>query len=157
MSGTVLLTVQDSASSGDFPMAVLGTDGAAFTTLATTISGENQSLGLLETTGSGAYVSGSAVTTAQDINLGNPGAVGNKLYAISIFNNSGSAFTACIIKDGSTTIDWVTLGMTTLASGAYATWTPAGGVLESKNGGWKLNITCAGTMANIKYGAVVAE
>jgi hypothetical protein len=47
--------------------------------------------------------------------------------------------------------------MTTLASGSYATWTPPGGVLESKNGGWKLRITCAGTMANIKYGAVIAE
>lgn len=70
-----------------------------------TISGENQSLGLLETTGSGAYVSGSAVTTAADINLGNPGAAGNRLYAISIFNNSGSAFTACTIKDGTTAID----------------------------------------------------
>jgi hypothetical protein len=145
------------ASDDTLTQQVKGTDGAMHATLATTISGENQSLGLLETSGSGAYVSGSAVTTAQDINLGNPGAVGNKLYAISIFNNSGSAFTACTIKDGATAIDWVTLGMTTLASGAYATWTPAGGVLESKNGGWKLVITCAGTMANIKYGAVVAE
>lgn len=145
------------ASDDTLTQQVKGTDGAMHATLATTISGENQSLGLLETTGSGAYVSGSAVTTAQDINLGNPGAVGNKLYAISVYNNSGSAFTACILKDGSTTIDWATLGMTTLASGSYATWTPAGGVLESKNGGWKLNITCAGTMASIKYGAVVAE
>lgn len=145
------------ASDDTLTQQVKGTNGAMHATLATTISGENQTLGLLETTGSGAYVSGSAVTTAQDINLGNPGAVGNKLYAISVYNNSGSAFTACILKDGSTTIDWATLGMTTLASGSYATWTPAGGVLESKNGGWKLNITCAGTMANIKYGAVVAE
>lgn len=136
---------------------VKGTDGAMHATLATTISGENQPLGLLETTGSGAYISGSAVTTGADINLGNPGAAGNKLYAISIFNGSAAAFTACTIKDGSTAIDWLTLGMTTLAPSAYATWTPAGGVLESKNGGWKLVITCAGTMANIKYGAVVAE
>lgn len=119
--------------------------------------GENPTLGLVETTGQGAYVNGSAVTTATDINLGNPGAVGNKLKGIGIYNNSGSPFTACVIKDGSTTIDWLTLGMTTLASGSYATWTPPGGVLESKNGGWKLNITCAGTMANIKYGAVVEE
>jgi hypothetical protein len=123
----------------------------------TLLAGENQALGLMETSAPGSYVSGSAVTTAADINLGSPGAAGNKLYGIAIYNNSGSAFTACVIKDGSTTVDFLTLGMTTLASGSYATWTPPGGVLESKNGGWKLNITCAGTMANIKYGAVVAE
>jgi len=125
--------------------------------LTTLISGENQSLGLLETSSPGTYVSGSAVTSAADINLGSPGAAGNKLYGISIYNNSGSSFSACVIKDGSTTLDWLTLGMTTLATGSYATWTPPGGVLESKNGVWKLNITCAGTMANIKYGAVVSE
>jgi len=119
--------------------------------------GENPSLDLMEVTGQGAYVSGSAVTTATDINLGNPGKAGDKLYGIAVYNNSGSAFTACILKDGSTTIDFLTLGMTTLASGSYATWTPPGGVLESKNGGWKLNIACAGTMASIKYGAIVAE
>lgn len=119
--------------------------------------GDNAQLDLKEVTGQGKYISGSAVTTATDINLGNPGAAGNKLKGIAIYNNSGSAFTACVIKDGSTTIDWLTLGMTTLASGSYATWTPPGGVLESKNGGWKLNITCAGTMANIKYGAIVEE
>lgn len=119
--------------------------------------GQNPSLDLLEVTGQGAYVSGSAVTTATDINLGNPGAAGNKLYSIGVFNGSASAFTACTLWDGTTQIDWLTLGMTTLAAGSYATWTPPGGVLESKNGGWKLRITCAGTMANIKYGAVVAE
>lgn len=145
------------ASDDTLTQQVKGTDGAMHATLATTISGENQSLGLLETTGSGAYVSGSAVTSAADINLGNPGAVGNKLYAISIYNGSGSSFSGCVIKDGSTTIDWASLGMASLATSNYATWTPAGGVLESKNGGWKLNITCAGTMASIKYGAVVAE
>lgn len=125
--------------------------------VAARMTGDNQTLDLVETTGIGTYVSGSAVTTATDIALGNPGAAGNKLYGIAVYNNSGSAFTACVIKDGSTTIDFLTLGMTTLASGSYATWTPPGGVLESKNGGWKLNITCAGTMANIKYGAVVAQ
>jgi hypothetical protein len=121
------------------------------------LAGENQALDLLETSSPGSYVSGSAVTTATDINLGNPGAAGNKLFGIAVYNNSGSAFTACALKDGATTIDFLTLGMTTLASGSYATWTPPGGVLESKNGGWKLNITCAGTMANIKFGAIVSE
>lgn len=121
------------------------------------LAGENQVLDVLETSAPGSYVSGSAATSAADISLGNPGAAGNKLYGIAIYNNSGSAFTACVLKDGATTIDFLTLGMTTLASGTYATWTPPGGVLESKNGGWKLNITCAGTMPNIKYGAVVAE
>lgn len=121
------------------------------------LAGENQALDLLETSAPGSYVSGSAVTTAADINLGNPGAAGNKLYGIGVYNNSGSAFTACVLYDGNVLVDWLTLGMTTLASGSYATWTPPGGVLESKNGGWKLRITCAGTMTNIKYGAVVAE
>lgn len=119
--------------------------------------GHNPTLDLTEVTGQGAYVSGSAVTTGVDINLGNPGKAGDKLKGIAIYNNSGSAFTACVIYDGTTLIDWLTLGMTTLASGSYATWTPPGGVLESKNGGWKLRITCAGTMANIKYGAIVEE
>lgn len=125
--------------------------------LTTLISGENQSLGLLETSSPGTYVSGSAVTSAADINLGSPGAAGNKLYSIAVYNGSGQPFTACVLKDGSTTINFLTLGMTTLADATYATWTPPGGVMESKNGGWKLNITCTGTMANIKYGAVVSE
>ena len=125
--------------------------------LLTRLSGENQVLDLQEVTGSGEYVSGSGVTTGTDINLGNPGKAGDKLKGIAIYNNSGSAFTACVIYDGTTLIDWLTLGMTTLASGSYATWTPPGGVLESKNGGWKLRITCAGTMASIKYGAIVEE
>lgn len=125
--------------------------------VAARLTGGNQTLDLVETTSPGSYVSGSAVTTGADINLGSPGAAGNKLYGIAVYNNSGSAFSACVLKDGSTTIDWLTLGMTTLASGSYATWTPPGGVLESKSGGWKLNITCAGTMASIKYGAIVAE
>jgi hypothetical protein len=30
-------------------------------------------------------------------------------------------------------------------------------VLESKNGGWRLRLTCTGTMANIRWHAVVAE
>jgi hypothetical protein len=121
------------------------------------LAGENQALDLLETSAPGSYVSGSAVTTGVDINLGTPGAAGNKLFGIGVYNNSGSAFTGCVLYDGATLVDWLTLGMTTLASGSYATWTPPGGVLESKNGGWKLRITCAGTMANIKYGAVIAE
>jgi hypothetical protein len=125
--------------------------------VAARLTGDNQTLDLVETTGIGTYVSGSAVTTAAEIALGNPGAAGNKLYGIAVYNNSGSAFTACTLKDGATTLDFLTLGMTTLASGSYATWTPPGGVLESKNGGWKLVITCAGTMSSIKYGAVVAQ
>lgn len=156
--GDVRLTVEDSANTATgAPQAVKGLNNAAWQYLASLIAGENQALGLTETSAPGSYVSGSAVTSAADIVLGSPGGAGNKLYGIAIFNNSGSAFTACIIKDGSTTIDWLTLGMTTLASGSYATWTPPGGVLESQTGSWKLNITCAGTMANIKYGAIVAQ
>jgi len=135
-----------------------GTAGAANVYMQSLIYGENQSLGLLEVTGPGTYASGSAVTTAVDITLALLGGnAGNKLYGISIFNGSGSAFTACTIKDGTTILDFLTLGMTTLATGSFATWTPPGGVLESKNGSWKLNITCAGTMASIKYGALIAD
>lgn len=119
--------------------------------------GGNQPVDLQEASPPGSYVSGSGVTTGADINLGNPGAAGNKLYAISVFNGSASAFTACTLWDGATQLDFLTLGMTTLGAGNYATWVPAGGVLESKNGGFKLRITCAGTMSAIKWGAVVAE
>lgn len=132
-------------------------DGSARATLSTLLSGENQPLDLIETSFQGSYVSGSGVTSGADINLGNPGAAGNKLFAISVFNGSASAFTACTLWDGPTQLDWLTLGMTTLAAGAYQTWTPPGGVLESKNGGWRLRISCAGTMSQIKWGAVVAE
>lgn len=121
------------------------------------LAGENQALDLLETSAPGSYVTGAGVTTGADINLGNPGGAGNKLYGIGIYNGSASPFTACTLWDGTTQVDWLTLGMTTLAAGSYGTWTPPGGVLESKNGGFKLRITCAGTMSAIKWGAVVAE
>ena len=61
------------------------------------------------------------------------------------------------VRDGQWVLTLSRLDRSLTIERAYATWTPAGGVLESKNGGWKLVITCAGTMANIKYGAVVAE
>lgn len=133
-------------------------NGAADVHLASQVAGENLPLDLVETSAPGAYVNGSAVTTGADINLGTPGAAGNKLYSIGIFNGSAAAFTACTLWDGPTQIDWLTLGMTTLAPGAYGTWVPPGGFpLESKNGGWKLKISCGGSMPAIKFGAVVAE
>jgi hypothetical protein len=156
--GDVRLTVEDSANTTTgAPQSVKGLNNAAWQYLASLIAGENQPLGLTETSLPGAYVSGSAVTSGADIVLGFPGGAGNKLYAISVFNGSASAFTACVIKDGSTVVDWLTLGMTILAPGGFATWVPAGGVLESQNGSWKLVITCAGVMNTIKYGAVVAQ
>lgn len=132
-------------------------NGAADVNVASRASGENQPLDLQESSAPGTYVNGSGVTTGANINLGSPGAAGNKLYSIGVFNGSASPFTACTLWDGATQVDWLTLGMTTLAAGAYGTWVPPGGVMESKNGGWRLRISCAGTMTQIKYGAVVAE
>ena len=106
MSGTVLLTVQDSASSGDFPMAVLGTDGAAFTTLATTISGENQTLNVLETiNGGGEYETVAAGQTDQV--LGSVGAVGDYLDSLLLTVGAGTAIT---VKDNATTVFTFTFG-----------------------------------------------
>lgn len=132
--------------SGGYPVVNQGLD-----------PGDNQPLDIVEISNPGTYVSAVGVTTGADIVLGNPGGAGNKIVALMVFNNSGSAFTACTLKDGTTTLTFLTLGMTTLASGSYATWTPPGGALESKNGAWRINITCAGTMANIAIGAVILE
>jgi hypothetical protein len=148
--------ITEDSSSGGAEIAK-STAQALHVYLTSLIAGENQPLQLMETSLPGDYLNGAAVTTGVDINLGSPGAAGNKLYGIAIFNNSGSPFTACIIKDGSTTINFLTLGMTTLATGSFGLWTPPSGVMTSKNGSWKLNITCAGTMANIAYGAWIAQ
>lgn len=133
-------------------------DGSARATLSTLLSGENQPLDLQETSQPGAYVNGNAVTSAADINLGSPGAAGNKLYAIGINNNaSGAAITAVTLWDGATQVVWLSLAALQVADNAFGVWTPPGGVLESKNGGWRMRVTCSGTMANIRWGAVVAE
>lgn len=128
--------------------------------LVTLISGEIQPLGLMETSSPGSYVNGNAVTSAADINLGNPGAAGNKLYGIGINNDaSGQPITAVTLWDGSTQLAFLgSLNAADIANNTRWTWTPLGGVLESKNGGWRIRITAAGaTMANIRWGAVVAE
>lgn len=127
--------------------------------LLTRLSGENQVLDLLEVTGQGGYIltSFSGISNGGDLTLGTPGGVGNKIKALAVYNGSGQAFTAAVLKDGGTTVDAISLGMTTLANGSYATWTPPGNVLESQNGAWKLAVTTAGspTMASIKVLAVV--
>lgn len=129
--------------------------------LVTRLAGENQQIDLLETTGSGGYIltSFNGITNGGDLTLGSPGGAGNKIKALAVYNGSGQAFTAAVLKDGTSTLDAITLGMTTLANGAYATWTPPGGVLESKIGAWKLAVTCAGspTMSGIKVLVVLEE
>lgn len=103
------------------------------------------------------YVQGAFVTTAVDVILGQTGAAGDILETLWIWNNSGSAFTAFAIYDGSTTIDfldlvtWQTLASGTGSANRLSLTIPGG--IESKNGGWKLRVTCAGTMASIKFGA----
>jgi hypothetical protein len=125
--------------------------------LTTLITGENQSLGVLETSSPGTYVTAVGATSAADIAIGSPGAAGDKLFAVAVFNGSAQPFTAFSIKDGSTTLTGLTNStLTTLAAGANAIYTMPGGCLESKNGGWKINITCTGTMASIAIVAVGA-
>jgi hypothetical protein len=125
--------------------------------LTTLITGENQSLGVLETSSPGTYVTAVGATSAADIAIGSLGAAGDKLFAFTVFNDSGDPFTAFSIKDGSTALTVLdTSSFTTLADGARATFTAPGGCLESKNGGWKINITCVGTMAQIYILAVGA-
>jgi len=148
------------SSSGPVPLRADtdGTQQIAIQYLRVLLAGENQPLGLMETSSPGSYVNGNAVTSAADINLGSPGAAGNKLYAIGIFNdNSTQTITAVTLWDGSTQLVFLGPLTTSIANNATWTWTPPGGVLESKNGGWRIRITCTGTMANIRWGAVVAE
>lgn len=142
------------------PLTVGNADGAALpVSLAALLAGENQPLDLIETSSPGAYVNGNAVTSAADINLGSPGAAGNKLFAIGVFNdNSTQPITAATLWDGGTQVVWLgPLTALQVANNAAGVWTPPGGVLESKNGGWRLRLTCTGTMGNIRWGAVVAE
>ena len=121
------------------------------------VAGSNEVLGQLETTPAGVYTTGVGATSASDIFVGS-GKAGNKLHAISVYNNSGSAITAFDIKDGTTVLSALDLGsLRTLASGSRAVWTAPGGALEGKNTGWRINITCAGTMANIAFLAVISE
>lgn len=136
---------------------ILVTNGSVHTNITSLVAGENQPLDLLETSSPGTYVSGVGVTTGVNITLGSPGAAGNKIHAISIFNGSGQPFTACTLRDGDTLLDWLSLGMATLANGAFAVWEAPSGAIESKNGPFNLRILCTGTMAGIKWGAVVSQ
>lgn len=86
------------------------------------------------------------VTSTSDINLGAAGAVGDYLGDISIHNASGSNITQISIKDGST--EMVGLRYTTAIATATGITIP-GPRTRSVNGGWKIAITCAGTMASI--------
>ena len=149
--------ITEDATSGGAEI-VKSTNQAINTYQTSLIAGENQPLDLLETSQPGSYVNGNAVTSGADINLGNPGAAGNKLFAIGVFNdNSTQPITAVTLWDGGTQVVWLSLAALAVANNAYGLWTPPGGVLESKNGGWRMRITCTGTMANIRWGAVVSE
>lgn len=128
--------------------------GAAKVYLASLLSGENPSLNVLETiNGGNEYVSGAFVTSGTAVTLGAVGAAGDVLETVWVFNGSASPFTAFTITDGTTVIDFLTPGMTTLAAGAYGVYQIPGGPLKSKNGAWKITATCIGTMSLIKYGA----
>ena len=117
--------------------------------LASLLSGEDQTLGWLDTVnGAYEYFQASGVTTAQDITLGSVGAVGDYLESVTIYNGAASAATPIVIKDGSTTLAFIVPA--SLAAGASVT-IPVG--FKSVVGGWKVNITCAGTMSAIKIGA----
>lgn len=106
MSGTALMTVEDSTSTVGTRLAVHGTDGAMHTTLATTISGENQTLNVLETiNGGGEYETVAAGQTDQV--LGAVGAVGDYLDSLLLTVGAGTAIT---VKDNATTIFTFTFG-----------------------------------------------
>lgn len=130
------------------------TSSAAHVNLTTLISGENQTLNATATYNATVeYVSGAFVTTGTAVTLGSVGAAGDLLETVWIYNGSASAFTAFTITDGTTVLDFLTPGMTTLGAGAYGVYQIPGGPLASKNGAWKITATCAGTMTLIKYGA----
>lgn len=117
--------------------------------------GTNTAFGVIESINGGSeYVAGAGVTTATAIILGNVGDINDVLEAVYLSNGSGSAFTDFTIQDGGTTLDWLDVGaLKTLANGAKGSLVIPGGPLKSRNGAWKITITCAGTMASIKYGA----
>ena len=136
---------------------VKATAQAANIYVASLTPGDNAALDVKETLPPGNYITTAGVTSGVDINLGS-GKAGNKLVALHVFNNSGSAFTAFDVKDGATTLSALDLGtLRTLATGTRASWNAPGGALEGRNTGWRVNITCAGTMANIAILAVISE
>ena len=117
------------------------------------LHGENPLLQCFESLdGSCEYVRGLGATSAQDIALGGE-TIGNALETVWVFNNSGQSITALTIKDGgSLVIVPRAIQVPALpANGAYWKFSFDGGAVRSKVGGWKLNITCAGTMANIEW------
>ena len=117
--------------------------------------GTNTAFSVLEAVnGCTEYVAGVGATSAAAIVLGNVGDIGDILEAVYLSNGSGSAFTDFTIQDGGTTLDWIDVGsLKTLANGAKGALVLPGGPLKSRNGAWRITITCAGTMSSIKYGA----
>lgn len=123
-------------------------DGSAWVSVRSQLSGEIEALGVLNVIeGPMERVEGSGATSTVDIAIQNAaGAAGDYLDTVEIYNGSGSSITLAVVKDGSVGLDALNPG--TIAAGGRATITVRS---RSKTGGWKLNITCGGTMGNIKW------
>ncbi len=128
------------------PELIKSTDGAAHVNDMSLKPGDNELLSVKETIPGDVGFEFAGVTTAVDINLGAAGAAGDYCGDVTIYNNSGQNITQVSFKDGTTEMVGLR-DVTALATGASRTIT--GPRTKSKYGGWKINITCAGTMANI--------
>jgi len=128
------------------------TGSSAHVNLTTLISGENQTLNVLETIPANEYIAGAATTSGSPITIGSVGGAGDFFDELLIRNAGSGGNTGILtitVLDSATTIDALT---TTVAEGASATLRLR---TKSKNGAWKITITAAvpGGIANAKYAA----
>jgi hypothetical protein len=122
-------------------------DGSAWTWVKNMFSREDKRHGFGGYDSGVQYQAGAGVTTAVDIALGaNGGAAGDRLRKVVVRLASASAPATVQIKDGSTVLQAYTR---TLADNAFVEIDLGG--LISVDGGWRINITCSGTMANCHY------
>ena len=128
---------------------VKSTANAVWVCLKSLLAGEDQVLGALGTfNATTEWVEFAGVTTGIDITIS--ASAGDLLESITIYNGSASAITAILIKDNAVALPWLVPAQ--IAAGASATIKDGLG-LRSKGGGWKINLTCAGTMSLIKGAA----
>lgn len=122
-------------------------NGAAKAYVTTLLSGEDQVLGTQGMINNATeYVEAPGVTTAVDITLST--SVGDYLRSIVVYNGSAAAISLIVIKDGTTALGWVVPA--SLAAGATLVIGEDLLGVRAKNGGWKIALTCAGTMSLIK-------
>lgn len=116
--------------------------------------GENPDLGIFESAnGACDYVKGVGATSGQDIAIG-AAWPGQLLETVWVYNGSASAISAMTISDGGTVMVPDAIAVPALpGAGAYWVFSFPGGPVRSQIGGWRLNITCAGTMNLIKWQA----